>query len=279
MLELKNVTLCSVDTRTPQLALQALQRSMQEIRYGEVIMFTHGAEKLAEAATALGVRLVDVGDIRTIEQYSAFILRGLAEWIKTDFALVTQWDGFVLNASAWREEFLAYDYIGALWREFSGALAVGNGGFSLRSSRLLHAMGDPDVNISHPEDLCICVRNRAHLERAHGIRFAPPELAAIFSYEHIRPTVPTFGFHGIFNLAEALTPEDMLAFTRDMTVDMAFGAGARGLARTLVYQGQYQAARELLNKRIAAGDRRWRTLSLWLRMWLRQQLRLKAVQG
>ncbi|HYM35393.1 MAG TPA: DUF5672 family protein [Steroidobacteraceae bacterium] len=276
MLNLGNVTLCGVDTRTPDLALQALKCSMRRIRFGAVILFSNSQPALCEQAAASGVKITDVGAINSIEDYSKFMVTGLADYIPTEFALVTQWDGFVLNPQAWSDEFLQYDYIGALWRDKVGDRAVGNGGFSLRSKRLFNALLGPDIVVTHPEDLCICDVNRERLERNYGIRFAPPEVAAKFSYEHVRPTTPAFGFHGIFNLVDALSADEMLAFTKEMTVGMAFGAGARQLAKSLVYSGQYEAARELLLKRIRGGDRRWRTLSLWMRMWLRQQLGIKS---
>lgn len=270
MLQLDTVTLCGVDTRTPELALQALQRSMHDIRFGAVILFANHSPALAAAAAAVGVTLVDPGPVCSIDDYSRFMLRDIGRHIATEHFLVTQWDGFVLNPGAWHEEFLQYDYIGALWPDRAGDAAVGNGGFSLRSRRLMRALDDPQVTLCNPEDVCICELNRAHLQQMHGILFAPADVAARFSYEHVRNQQPVFGFHGIFNLPDALDAEQMLAFTRQMTVSMAFGAGARTLAKRLVYLGQYEAAREILRRRIAGGDRRWRTLSLYARMWLRR---------
>lgn len=272
MLKLDTVTLCGVDTRTPDLTLQALQHCMREIRFGAVVLFANHTPALAEAATALGVTLVDPGLIRSVDDYSAFMLRGIGAHLATAHFLVTQWDGFVLHPRAWRDEFLEYDYIGALWRDRSGDLAVGNGGFSLRSLRLVRALSSPQIKLSHPEDLCICEVNRAYLEREQGIRFAPARLAAAFSYEQVRSDQPTFGFHGAFNLPDALDAEQVLMLTRRMTVDMALGADARALAKRLVYGGQHDAAREILRRRLRGGDRRWRTLSLYARLWLRRHL-------
>jgi hypothetical protein len=271
VLELPSVTLCGVDTRTPGLALRALVHSMRDIRFGDVVLFTHG--DLGHLSSP-GIRLVDIGAISTMSQYSEFMLRGLAPLIHTSHALVTQWDGFVVNASAWSGEFLRYDYIGAPWPHVPQPEAVGNGGFSLRSARLLRAMLDSDMIISHPEDLCICRTNRARLEQQHQIRFAPYELASAFAYERIVPAGKTFGFHGTNHLAEVLDADEVMQVVREMTTDMAFGSGARKLIRSLVYRGQFSAAEILLKRRLAAGDRRWPVLSLWLRMWLRRSLGL-----
>ena len=35
----------------------------------------------------------------------------LASYIETDFVLIVQYDGFVLHAQAWDDDFLNYDYI------------------------------------------------------------------------------------------------------------------------------------------------------------------------
>ncbi|MFM6811478.1 MAG: DUF5672 family protein, partial [Dolichospermum sp.] len=99
----------------------------------------------------------------------------LNSFIETEFCLVTQGDGFIINPQFWSEEFLNYDYIGAPWRKQSHLVnsqgqtvnildlnknRVGNGGFSLRSKRLLELCSELDFdNIqtsSLSEDLIIC---------------------------------------------------------------------------------------------------------------------------
>jgi hypothetical protein len=78
---------------------------------------------------------------------------------------------------------------------------VGNGGFSLRSRRLMEIVAtDPAITTYHPEDVAICRTHRRHLERAHGIRYAPEEAARRFSIEGYKQPGRTytneFGFHG-----------------------------------------------------------------------------------
>jgi hypothetical protein len=269
MLDLPNVTLCSVETRTPSLAARAMAHSMRGARFADAVMFTD--RDVGQLAIA-GARHVSVGAISTMEEYSRFILHDLAAHISTDFVLVVQWDGFVLDPCAWRPAFLDYDFVGAPWHWLPPHLAVGNGGFSLRSLRLLHAMRDPDMVIHHPEDVCIGQTNRQLLEQRYQIRFAPVELASAFSYETRDPPSRTFGFHGTNNLATALGPAEMIAWAREMTTEMAFGAGALLLIDALVRRNQCQAAGILLKKRLAAGDRCWPVLSLWMRLRMRRLL-------
>jgi hypothetical protein len=77
---------------------------------------------------------------------------------------------------------------------------VGNGGFSLRSKRLLRALQDDAFPPLHPEDRAICRTWRDQLERRYSISFAPEVMADRFAFEGTLPNQPTFGFHGGFNV-------------------------------------------------------------------------------
>jgi len=130
-------------------------------------------------------------------------MRRLAALIDTSHALLVQWDGFIIDAAEWRDEFLDWDYIGAPWG-YGDGMDVGNGGFSLRSRRLVEACEDPAIADFEPEDERICRTYRPYLETRYDIRFAPLELARRFSVEHVESPYSTFGFHGAFNLWRAL---------------------------------------------------------------------------
>ena len=145
--------------------------------------------------------------------YSRFIIEELNSHVQTDHCLLIQSDGFVLDAALWRNEFLEYDYIGAPWPEYVGLAfggrmrldknSVGNGGFSLRSKKLLEVTSRIRFDrLSFPlrsEDLVICHYLYNEM-RAAGIRYAPPELAAVFSIEspgiYGQSLDSVFGFHG-----------------------------------------------------------------------------------
>jgi hypothetical protein len=115
-----------------------------------------------------------------------------------------QWDGFVLDARRWDPTFLDYDFIGAPWPQFEDGHNVGNGGFSLRSRRLMRGCQDERFTDGHPEDVAIGRLNRDFLEDEYGCRFPSAEVAERFSYERTKPADPSFGFHGIFNMIPAL---------------------------------------------------------------------------
>jgi hypothetical protein len=137
--------------------------------------------------------------IKSIHEYSKFMIKDLYKYINTDFVLCTQWDAFVLNADAWTDKFLEYDYVGAPWWYPSGG-NIGNGGFSLRSKRFLEVCSKLPIKNYHPEDLMIC-RVYKHLLEKEGIKFAPEELAAKFSFEgnqkYGHKWNGQFGFHDL----------------------------------------------------------------------------------
>jgi len=261
-MQLPDVTLCCIDTREPARALWALQRCMAQSRFAEVLLFTNAS---LVRSPPDGVRIIDVR-VESIEAYSQFMLRGLAPHVHTSHLLVAQWDGFVRDAARWDASFLGYDYIGAPWRDAAPERAVGNGGFSLRSRRLLHALLDPDVTITHPEDESICLVNRELLERRHGVRIAPLEVARRFSYERVEPPAPTFGFHGLFNFPRELPADEVAAIVASLPDRQTRGLDAHDLCATLIRSGQLDAARSLLDKRWRLGMRDRRTLRLAWRL-------------
>ena len=199
---LPQVTLiAAASIRIPE-TIKALQYSMRGFRFAETILFTdQKPEKLPP-----DIRLVEIPPMRSIDDYSRFMLYEAGSYIKTSHALIVQWDGYVVNPEQWTDHFLEYDYIGALWpeqldfRDAKGRLCrVGNGGASLRSRRLMefpaaHSIPwEPGEN----EDFFLCCKERVELEE-HGFCFADKETAAHFAQERLVPEnrgVIPFAFH------------------------------------------------------------------------------------
>jgi hypothetical protein len=200
------VVLVAVDCSNPDLAAAAMQASLARCRFRDAILFTDSPLQ------APGVRIAAIDSITSIAEYSRFIMKTLGSLVDADYVLVMQWDGFVLDASRWSDEFLRYDYVGARWPHFEGSHTVGNGGFSLRSSRLLGALQDPDLAVSHPEDNAICRVYRDYLEKRYGIAFAPEEVANAFSFELDVRNTATFGFHGMCNLWRVIESAEIRSF-------------------------------------------------------------------
>jgi hypothetical protein len=195
-LHLPTVTLAAATSVNVAATIAAMRACMEQVEFADCILLTD----VDTPDLPTEIRVVPMDPLRSVMDYSRFMLTKLVEHIATPHVLVCQWDGFIVDASAWNPRFLDYDYVGAPWPQFADNYNVGNGGFSLRSRRLLEAMRDPAMIIGCPEDVVICRTNRALLEERHSIRFADVLTAADFAYERSRLTSQTFGFHGAFNM-------------------------------------------------------------------------------
>lgn len=166
------VTLIAIDT-SDKVALteRAIAKCQQQATFADVKLLTDQPREDWH---------VQIGKLDGLEGYSNFVARDLYKHFSTSHALLVQHDGYVLNGQAWDNQFLAYDYIGAPWLQWG---KVGNGGFSLRSRRLLGATANlARGQNAHPEDSWICIAHRRELE-AQGISFASIAVAARFAFE------------------------------------------------------------------------------------------------
>lgn len=186
MLELPDVTLVCADTLNHALAARAIARRRERIRYGRALFLTDALPP--GIAPPPGVETREIAPLASRDAYSTLMLKGLAQHVEGSHALVVQWDGYVVNPDAWTGEFLGCDYIGAPWPWGAEGSRVGNGGFSLRSRRLLDALADPRVVLQGNEDETIGVHQRGWLETRHGLRFASEALASRFSFEVAYPS-------------------------------------------------------------------------------------------
>ena len=199
----------------------AMERCVRQIKFSSVLLLTD--VPLAKKPDWLETRLIR--RLNSSADYSRFMLEDLVDHIQTNHVLLVQWDGFVIDAAQWDAGFTGCDYVGASWPQFGDDHQVGNGGFSLRSRRLLEACRDPRFKGRHPEDVCICRDNRIFLEKEFGIDFANKDLADRFSFERFHRPGATFGFHGVFNMIEAaglryfLTVYDALDDKRIVFID------------------------------------------------------------
>lgn len=197
--------------------------------FGDAILLTD-----AQASNPRpGIRRLTIERLASSQDYSRFLLDRLADHVDTDHVLMVQWDGFVLDAGQWDDRFLDFDYIGAPWPQFSDGHQVGNGGFSLRSKRLLRACQDSRFRFAHPEDIAIGRLNRRFLELDHGCQFADVDTAGRFSYERAEPPHPTFGFHGIFNMIRELGAERFAEIVEGLDERTAFNRDYGLLMRQL----------------------------------------------
>lgn len=181
MLDLNNVTLLGVDCVDIERLIFAAEVSQKHINFKEVKLLTHLDSNYPN--------IVKIDAITSVEDYSEFMITQLDKYVETDYVLIIQYDGFVLNPEAWTDTFFNYDYIGAptFW-------GMGNGGFSFRSKKLLKKLAKLEkLETHHPEDMVICTTLREQLER-QNIKFAPDAIAEKFSVEN-KLWNQQFGFH------------------------------------------------------------------------------------
>jgi Flp pilus assembly protein TadD len=236
MLELTAVTLCCVDTRNHALALRALKKSTAQIRFARTLFVTDRQFDVP------GIDVHLIAPLTSRDAYSLFVLRSLLTLIDTPHVLLVQWDGYVLNPAAWQAKYLDCDYIGAPWFWHDDAMRVGNGGFSLRSHKLLEALQDPRVELIDAEDVTICRAFRPLLERDHGIRFASETLAKAFSFEAAYPIGSPFGFHGLFNFSRVVPADELALLVAHFTPDIARSPQLLQLGRNCMAMGMWRPA-------------------------------------
>lgn len=195
LLNLSNVTLLGIDCIDADRLDRAIKICTESCSFGDV--------KLLTSLPSLSQYRVPIKHISTINEYSRFILEDIVNYVDTEYVLIVQYDGFILNPEVWTDDFFNYDYIGAPWYHL-GQVRVGNGGFSLRSKKLLNEVKklflSENSDSYKQEDLWICDYARNQLEN-QGIHFAPNDVAKVFSFEGgIRQGLywkGQFGFHSL----------------------------------------------------------------------------------
>jgi hypothetical protein len=204
-LELENVTLVSVTSVKIPETIKSIEKSCKKIKFGDVKLLT------SENVNSDKFKVIKIQEL-DYEGYSKFIVYDLHKYIDTEFALIIQHDGFITSPDRWDNKFTDYDYIGAPWPlptdsfsyrdSFGNLIRVGNGGFSLRSKKLLSLSTKLDLEWKsyfgyYNEDGFFTCHNR-HIFEDHGCVFAPLDVAKYFSHEtkipEIEGIVP-FGFH------------------------------------------------------------------------------------
>lgn len=165
-----------------------------------------------------GSEFFKIDDISNAGQYSHIVLEVLPEIIVEDYFLIIQWDGFPVNKEMWTDDFLSYDYIGAPISLSKTERYVGNGGFSLRSNKLLRELKKQKIKSNFPgdsEDQIICLKFKEML-LSNGIKFAPVDVAENFSYETGNFTKPAFGFHSPINFPAFLSERELMGYSDDI---------------------------------------------------------------
>jgi hypothetical protein len=205
---LKNVSLVAVASTHHIATIKALKYSSRFIEFGNILFFS----EINPSPKKKFFKYVKTEKFNNISEWGKFIVFDLHKYISTPYIILIHADGFIVNPRNWTTKFLDFDYIGAPWpipkdfitfRDKQGKIfRVGNS-VSLRSKKILELPTKLNLkwdnfmlNIPH-EDGFLCVQHRSLLEQ-NGIKFAPLEIATIFSREYPVPenkNVEPFLFH------------------------------------------------------------------------------------
>lgn len=203
---MKNITIVAIDFAYHELTRRAIELSIPAIDPKEIIV-------ISDRDFIPGSRWVPINSINSIGGVAELMLKWTWPLVDTDHAVFVQWDGIATRPDLWTDDFLKYDYIGAPWPWQPEGVNIGNGGFSLRSRRLLEACGrDSAVKLTADEpiaeDNIIGQHCRPYLESRHNIKFPSTQLAGQFSYE-LGSYRESFGFHGVWNIVNNLSSADV----------------------------------------------------------------------
>lgn len=130
MIQLPQVTLVCADSLFPEQSIKVLEHCKKSIQFGDVKLFT---DKITGYEHE-----VYIPPLNSLIDYSVFMLTKAHEFIKTDYVLIVQRDGWILNPDKWNNDWLELDYVAPLFMQtYADGERVGSGGFSLRSKRIM----------------------------------------------------------------------------------------------------------------------------------------------
>lgn len=205
-----DITLININTIATKRAVDVLNFCNKVLKFKKTIIVAN--DRPSNIASSIDYVPCSVN---SITDYNEFILNKLNSFVETSHCLVVQNDGFIINPHLWQDEFLNYDYIGAPWnlnqmRVWGRTNRIGNGGFSLRSKKLLsYTQNLKNINYSIPED----VTNSLIIEKNKEFKYPSVNIAVKFSLESPQEDFPydfnnCLGFHGkdIYNNLLHLCP-------------------------------------------------------------------------
>jgi hypothetical protein len=200
MINLNNITLVNVNCIDTINAVKSLKFSSKLIKFNKVILFS--SEKPNNLEEDGYFKWEKISKINSIYDYNQFMLTKLVNYINTNFCLVIQNDGFIINPHLWNDKFMNYDYIGAPWSKYAMKVwgrtnQIGNGGFSLRSKHLMnHIKSKLNLDFNIAEDVTI-----SKIIESDKFKYPDVKTASEFSWECPVEDIPfdvtkSFGFHG-----------------------------------------------------------------------------------
>jgi hypothetical protein len=159
MLKLDNVTLVMIDSlddycdksniRIATMS-RVLPKILEKVEFGDIISINpfNKNKDLIDKQIEQKVWNRNNNEIHSINWYCEFIVSKLPYMVKTDYYLIMQWDGFIIDPHNWSDDFYKFDYLG-------GGHTLLNGGFSLRKTETMKNIvenGNPQILANYGVD-------------------------------------------------------------------------------------------------------------------------------
>lgn len=218
IIDLADITLIGVDgVGNDARVLRSLKYSRKFFPNAKVKFLTSGEhESIDDKIEHVKINKLNYHD------FSKFCLTEWYKYFDTTYMINCHGDGFATSGDPWTDMFLEFDYLGAPWPKYNlersssrwdlvkkayyesnKTYCVGNGGFSLRTRKLMEEVSKlyKDEYYGIPEDLVIAIIMRKELEN-RGFKFTDHiGLASRFSCEatfidgYICSSDKSVGFH------------------------------------------------------------------------------------
>ena len=205
--KLTDVTLLAYSSHDVDATILSLTKCMNKIDFGEVKLLSH--ERPDNLPVGITYEFAPL--INSFDDYSAYMFLELGKHVSTSHTLIVQHDSCISHPELWKDEWLEYDYAGAPWpivennylTDGGDRVRVGNGGFSLRSKKILDAPKNLGLQLEerqgfYNEDGNCTIYHRDKMLN-YGIKYMPLEEACIFAHENDVPEnvhiKETFGYH------------------------------------------------------------------------------------
>ena len=215
MLDLSRVTLLFVETRAHAITERVIADCISKANFGDILIYTDKPD-LIRIDPNRRARTILCENFPNKKEAGQFYYSEAMKNVKTDFALMLEWDAGIINPANWRSEFFDYDYIGAPWNT-GDDMKVGNGGFTLMSKRLGQFLCDHRREFPVYTDWDVCRTWRRQLEQAGNFKWAPYGVAQDFSWELAPRSPSSFGWHGAFHWYATLARDELVARAKLLT--------------------------------------------------------------
>ena len=215
---MKSVTLVGIDGlgKAVNFYIKIFELCNREFKFEKNILFTSAQSRTIDISDGISIDFIQIPKLN-YREFNEFCLTELNPFVETSHILTVQTDGFVSNGKMWKDEYYEYDYIGQPWLNPDGKTftnfpwvnsyenSVGEGGFTLRSKKLLESILKIDrntiknsVHSGVNEDVFISSYAREFL-KSEGCKFATPEIGSEFcagmrdfNFDKLESS---FGFH------------------------------------------------------------------------------------